>query len=488
MRHHFIFPILAFAAAACGSPSPSSAPTTTPASHVAGTTAAPAPAKPAKRSLEERIAELQKEALASHAAVDFVRAITRDVGARLAGSANDAKAVAWAEQRLTAEGFTNVHRERAMVSHWERGPATGAIVSKGKRTPLELLALGRSGSTPKGGLDAQVVRVESLEAAKALGRKELAGKVLFFDVPTARARDGSGYGHSAGARYAGSQVAVERGAVAMVIRSISPDPAVPHTGTTAHAGLPSVALAGTSADALRDALAADLKAKVHLDVTARMLPDVESANVVGEIRGSERPDEVVLLGAHLDSWDVGEGASDDGAGCAIVAEAARLTAKYAPRRTVRVVLFASEELGDAPGATTYAETHAAELEKIIVAFEADAGEGRAYAFRAAVRPEHAPSVARIVSFLAPLGVEHDSHVAGAGTDVSPLHDKGVPVFQLRQDMTKYFDIHHTKSDVFEHIDQEALTQATAAYAVTAYATAELDETLGRAPEGPKAHW
>ncbi|WP_394849000.1 M28 family peptidase [Pendulispora brunnea] len=486
MRHHSILPILAFAATACGSPS--APPATQPAAHAASTFSAPAPAKPAKRPLEERITELQKEALASHAAVDFVRAITREVGARQAGSTNDAKAVAWAEQRLTAEGFTNVHRERVMVSHWERGPASGAVVSKGKRTPLELLALGRSGSTPQGGLDAQVVRVESLEAAKALGRKDLAGKVLFFDVPTARARDGSGYGHSAGARYAGSQVAAERGAVAMVIRSISPDPAVPHTGTTGQAEFPSVALSGTSADALRDALAKDPKAKVHLDVTARMLPDVESANVVGEIRGSERPDEVVLLGAHLDSWDVGEGASDDGAGCAIVAEAARLTAKYAPRRTVRVVFFASEETGGIPGATAYPLAHQAELEKIVVAMEADAGEGRAYAFRAEVRPEHVPAVAHIGSFLAPLGTEYDSHAAGAGTDVAPLRDKGVPVFQLRQDMTKYFDIHHTRNDVFEHIDQEALTQATAAYAVTAYATAELDETLGRAPEGPKAHW
>jgi len=453
MRHPFILPILALAAAACGSPS--TTPATQPVAHAASTVSASTTTKPAKRPLEERMTELQKEALASHAAVDFVRAITRDVGARMAGSANDAKAVAWAEQRLTAEGFTNVHRERVMVSHWERGPASGAVVSKGKRTALELLALGRSGSTPKGGIEAPVVRVESLEAAKALGRKELAGKVLFIDIATAREKDGSGYGHSGAARYTGTQVAAERGAVAMVLRSISPDPAVPHTGTTVQAEFASAALSGTSADALRDALAADPKAKLHLDVTARMLPDVESANVVGEIRGSERPDEVVLMGGHLDSWDVGEGASDDGAGCAIVAEAARLLAKYAPRRTVRVVFFASEELGGAPGATTYAQTHEAELEKIIVAMEADAGEGRAYGFR---------------------------------SDVKPLHDKNVPVLQLRQDMTKYFDIHHTRNDVFEHIDQEALTQATAAYALVAYATAELDETLGRAPEGPKAHW
>ncbi|WP_394820924.1 M28 family peptidase [Pendulispora albinea] len=444
--------------------------------------------KPTKRPLEERVSELHKEALASRDAVDFVRAITRDVGHRLAGSPNDAKAVQWAEKRLVAGGFTSVHRESVMVTRWERGAASGSIVSKGKRAPLDLLALGRSGSTPPGGIEAPVVRVETLAAAEALGRKELEGKILFLDVAMPRERDGSGYAHAAPTRYRGSQVAHERGAVAMIVRSLSPNPSVPHTGTTGQVGSVSVAVSGTSADALRDTLARDPKAKVHLESSAKTLPDVESFNVVGDIRGTERPDEVVLLGAHLDSWDVGEGASDDGAGCAIVTEAARLAAKYAPRRTIRVVLFASEELGGAPGATGYAKAHAAEADKFVAAIEADAGEGRSLGFRANSAPDRVHVVQRLESFLAPLGVDPSPGEAHPGVDVEPLMEKGVPILQLRQDMSAYFDVHHTKLDVFERIDQASLTQTTAAYAVLAYATAELDETLGRAPvKAPSPH-
>jgi len=183
---------------------------------------------------------------------------------------------------------------------------------------------------------------------------------------------------------------------------------------------------------------------------------------------------------------VGEGASDDGAGCAIVIEAARAIAKYGPRRTVRVVLFAAEEIGGVGGAA-YAKTHESELDKIVVTSEADAGEGRPLGLRMGVGPGHARDVQRFASLLTPFGVpllEGDAH---AGTDVAPLQAKGVPGFQVRQDMSAYFDIHHTKNDVFGHIDQESLTQTTAVYATLVYAATELDDDLGRAPP-PKSHW
>ncbi|WP_394849001.1 M28 family peptidase [Pendulispora brunnea] len=428
-----------------------------------------------RSSLDERIARLRDDALASHTAVNFIRDLTRDVGARPAGSPNDAKAVAWAEKRLVAEGFASVHREIVTVKHWERGPAAGAILAaKGRKLPLELLALGGSAATPAGGLDAEVVRASSLAEAEALGPNALAGKVLFLDVPTARERDGSGYGRSWSSRVLGSQVAADRGAAALIVRSLATDPSHPHTGNTHSRTLPSVAVSGTSADLLRDTLKQDPKAKVHLEVAARTLPDAESANVVGEIRGHERPDEVVLLAAHLDSWDVGEGATDDAAGCAIVTQAARLLAKYAPRRTVRVVLFAAEEIG-VMGGTAYARTHANEVEHIVLAMEADAGEGRALGFRARVPPARAVPIARIASFLAPLGVEAwPGDPDEVGADIQPLHEKGVPVIRVHQDMNAYFDVHHAKSDVFAHIDPASLPQVVAAYAITAYAAAELD--------------
>jgi len=433
----------------------------------------------ARPPLEARIEGLRKDALASRGAIEFVRAITEDVGARAAGSPSYDEAVAWAEKRLVAEGFTGVHRESVRVTHWERGPASAAIISSEKRVPLDLLALGGSGGTAKGGIDAEVVRVESLAAAQALGEKDLAGKILFLDVSTPRERDGSGYGRAVPARTHGPRVAAERGATGFIVRSISPDPSVPHTGSTLYDGIASIAVSGTSADLLRDALNRDPKAKVHLDVQVRNLPTVENYNVVGDIRGKERPDEIVLLGAHLDSWDVGRGAADDGAGCAIMTEAARLIAKYQPRRTVRVVLFAAEET-TASGGKAYAQAHEADASRYVLAMEADTGEGRPYGLRAHVAPNRRPLVDRVVGFLSPLGIQAlPGDEDSAGDDVDPLHDNGVPIFGIYQDMSRYYDIHHTERDVFEHIDQAALVEATAAYAVAAYAAAEFDDDLGR---------
>ncbi|HXO18774.1 MAG TPA: M20/M25/M40 family metallo-hydrolase, partial [Thermoanaerobaculia bacterium] len=222
----------------------------------------------------------------------------------------------------------------------------------------------------------------------------------------------------------------------------------------------------------------------RLKSTSRLLPDVEAANVVGEIAGSETPGEVVLLGAHLDSWDLGTGAIDDAAGCGIVIEAARRIGQLPrhPRRTVRVVLFANEEFGTS-GAKAYAQAHAAELPRHVLAGESDLGSGRVWRIQSRVAPDHLPGVAALARLLAPLGVEAGGNEAHGGTDVAPLTPAGVPLLDLDQDATTYFDNHHTANDTLDIVDAKDLDQNVAAWAAVAYAVADLPGDLGRAPAG-----
>jgi Zn-dependent M28 family amino/carboxypeptidase len=274
----------------------------------------------------------------------------------------------------------------------------------------------------------------------------------------------------------------------VVIRSTGTDDSTPHTGAIGHeaksAEIPAAALSGASADQLHDALERAKSTKLDLRLTSKMLENAPSANVVGEVPGRESNGEVVLLGAHLDSWDLATGALDDGAGCAIVLEAARLVleAPARPRRTVRVVLFASEEYGNIPGARAYAKAHEAEAAKHIVAMEADLGGDRAYAMRFLGAPDGRKKALHLAEPLSSLGIEAETQDAFAGADVSPLRKLGVPVILLAQDATHYFDVHHTKNDNFDRADPEALAQVATAHAIVAWGAAEMESDLGRVPE------
>jgi hypothetical protein len=484
--------------AACASAEPRPVPPSAPA--VASSTppaATPLPAPSASASaapaIPPAIAELQRTALASSHAFAIVRSLTDEVGARSAGSAGDRAAVAWAQRTLAANGFANVHLEKVKVAHWERGVETASIVVGGIVRPLAVTALGGSTATPTRGIEAEVVEVDSLAALRALDKGRVAGKIVFVNVPTRRTRTGQGYGESVPVRFSSAEIAKPLGAVAVVIRSIGTDhDRLAHTGAEARdvKGIPAAALANSDADLLHRAIAENASLKLHLTLGPKWLPDAESANVVGEIIGREKPDEVVVMGAHLDSWDLGTGALDDGAGVGIVIDAARLVGAMAtrPKRTLRVVLFADEENGR-EGGDEYARAHAADLPKIVAACEADMGADRAYAARYLGAPEQRPAFAAMAAWLAPLGIEPDMSDAHGGTDVAPLRSLGVPVFDLAQDASRYFDYHHTANDTLDKIDEAQIAQVTAAFASLAYAVADMDGDLGRIPqEKRKGRW
>jgi hypothetical protein len=332
-------------------------------------------------AIDGDVRELQRAILASRGAVDVVASLTTEVGPRLAGSPGDKLAVKWALHTMEARGFTNVHAEPAKVRAWQRGVETAAIVAPVKQ-PMAVTALGWSGATPAKGIEADVARFDSLEALKNADPKGVAGKIAFVDVKMERTATFKGYGDAVSARGDGPKVAATKGALAFLVRSIGTDQTrFPHAGASRQIDqktpLPAGAISNADADLLDRVLAAHGSARLALNLGPKRLAPADSANVVGEIPGSSAPDEVVLLGAHLDSWDLGQGAIDDGAGCGIVLEAAHAIGALAKksRRTVRVVLFASEEYsGD--GSKEYARAHASDAAKIVVALEADEGTDR----------------------------------------------------------------------------------------------------------------
>ncbi len=441
--------------------------------------ASPAPAP----DLEATAVRLRERALASDYAYDLARALAYEVGPRLAGSDGDRRAVAWAERALAAAGLAEVRREAVTVPHWERGEAAARLAAP-QPQPLALAALGGSVATPEQGIEAELVRFESLAALTAGPPGAAAGRIVFVDHRMRRTRDFSGYREAQPARTAGAAAAARHGAVAILIRSVgTSDDRLPHTGRVIYQpdvpAIPAAALAGPDADLLADRLAAAARTgdavRVWLRLTCRVQPDAESANVVAEVRGRELPEEVVLLGAHLDSWDLGPGALDDATGVGIVAAAARLLAELPqpPRRTVRVVLYANEEFG-LSGAAAYAERHRDELPRHVVAMEADHGSDRVFEVAGGLPASLGTATATVARLLAPLGVARGGDEAEGGADLRPLREAGVAVLALHQDSSRYFDVHHTANDTVDKIDRDALRQVVAAYAVSAWVAAEAE--------------
>jgi carboxypeptidase Q len=397
---------------------------------------------------------------------------------------------------MPALGLSNVRAERVMVPRWERGSESVEIVAPSRRK-LAALALGGSVPTPPKGLEAEVIEVASLGALEAMDKAKVTGKIVFFSAKMERARDGSGYSGAARIRVFGPSRAAKLGAVGVVIRSAGTDNnRLPHTGVLVYdpaaPKVPAAALSAPDAELLARLLAAGKPVRLRMALNSKNLPDAASANVVGDVPGATAPDEVVLLGAHLDSWDVGMGAQDDAAGCAVVLEAARQIAllpnsnsknsnSKRPRRTVRVVLFNNEENGGA-GSAAYAKEHAAELSRHVAAIEADLGAGRVFAVRYLGGESGRPAFEALAGLLAPLGVEVRPEPAHGGADLGPLRAAGVPVIDLFQDLTTYFDIHHTENDTLDKIRKDDLDQVAAAFATAAFALADGEGDLGRVPE------
>ncbi|HUJ26797.1 MAG TPA: M20/M25/M40 family metallo-hydrolase [Myxococcales bacterium] len=414
-------------------------------------------------------------ALADGMAYQRLSELTDTVGARLSGSPGAEAAVQWALQRFKQDGL-DAHLEPVKVPHWVRGEETGEILAGARRQPLAITALGGSVG---GDVTAEVVEARSLDDLR-----DVRGKVVFFNHEMNKPQD---YGRDVDLRSRGPAVAGRAGAVGVLLRSLATASfRSPHTGVTIYEAdaprIPAAAVSTEDADFIHRMLARG-PVKAHFTLGCRWLPDADSFNVVADVRGRERPDEIVLMGAHLDSWDLAQGANDDGAGVAMVMEAGRLLQALPqhPRRTVRVVLFMNEENGLA-GGKAYAAAHAGELAKHVAAIEADAGAGRALGIT--LRAGDGGD-AMLMPWLEPLhtalgiGLQREGEAGGA--DISPMGPAQVPFAGVHVDPTHYFDIHHSAADTLDKIDPQLLAQDAAAHALLAYGLAEMPQPLPRPP-------
>jgi carboxypeptidase Q len=455
---------------------------------LAGLLAAAAPALAAEPSaaLIQEAEGLRDRALADGDAWQHAWSLTTEVGPRFAGSAGDRAAVAWALAHLADLGFDDVRPQAVVVPAWERGEAEVSITQPFPQ-PLVAVALGSTPGTPEEGIEAPVVRFESLEALEAALPTRVRGHIVFLDGPMERARDGSGYGQAVPRRSRGPSVAAERGAVAVVIRSIgTSNNRLAHTGNTRFAEgvrpIPAFALSNPDADMLARQISTGRGVQLLVRSTARSLPPARSANLVADIRGEDRPEEIVILGAHLDSWELGTGAHDNATGVAILMETARLIALQPrrPSRTVRVVLYANEEAG-LDGSKTYTAAAAESGERHVVGLEADQGGGRVYALNSGVGEAALPIVEAMRRVLEPLDIEGGDNAATGGADLSTLRAEGMPILSLAHDMSHYFDWHHTANDTLDKVDPEALRHAVAAYAAVTWIAANFEGDFGTFP-------
>jgi len=429
---------------------------------------------------QEFASAIIQKAMRENRAIKILERIV-SVGPRLSGSPEAAAAVELTRQMMQDFGFEKVHLEPVQVPRWVRGPVEKALIVNSRTlgtVPLAITALGGSGATPTGGLTAEVVEVHSLAEVRELGSR-LQGKIVFFnrpmdptDLETFRA-----YGRAVDQRVRGPAVAARAGAVAALVRSVTTrHDNVPHTGVTIFAKdervVPAAAVSLQGADLLSQLLKEEGSVRVHLELSCSTLTDVPSANVVGQITGRELPREIVLLAAHLDSWDVGQGAHDDGAGCAHVIEALRLLKELGlrPKRTVRAVLFTNEENGSR-GARAYPRAPQRRGEVHVAAIESDRGGFAPRGFTVGGDSTVLNALQRWAPLLAPLGADHFT-LGGGGADISPLGRNGTLTLGLKVECARYFDVHHSANDVLPAVNERELEMGAAALAILAYRLAE----------------
>jgi hypothetical protein len=442
----------------------------------------PPPEPPPKPGFDP-VQRLIDTGLASDGAYKKLAWLCDRIGPRLSGSENLDKAIAWCTAEMKRDGLDQVWTEKVMVPHWERGEISGRILAPAEH-PLVMMALGMSEPTPEEGITAEVVEVTSLDEAKALGESAKGKIVLFNKRIYPNGGDDRGYGAGASLRWSGASTVAKLGAVGMFIRSLATaDLRAPHTGAMGYEKdaprIPASAISPEDAELIHRLLASGEAVRVTFRQTCRTLPDAESANTLGEIRGREKPDEIVVIGGHLDSWDVGTGAHDDGAGCAISMEAMRLIKRLgiAPKRTIRAVLFTNEENGLA-GGKAYAAARVADLARHVAAIESDSGGARPLGFGISGAPGSVDILRKLAAPLASFAAD-EVRDGGGGADISPMADHGVPMIGLRQDATHYFDFHHTMADTLDKIDAHELQMNATAMAVMAWQLANLDPPLGR---------
>ncbi|VAW36383.1 Aminopeptidase CC_2544 [hydrothermal vent metagenome] len=455
------------------------------------------PATNAELSVDflQQVATLRDKALNDDTAYKITESLTTEVGARFGGSVNDAKAVAWAVAKFNQLGFDKVYTQPVTFPKWVRGVETAAVISPYPHE-LKITALGGSYPTPKNGLQGEIIHFKTIEDLEAADAALIKGKITFISNRMERTKTGKGYGVANAGRYKSAYITAQKGGIGAIIRSIGTDNhRNPHTGgmktvekntetgkfrlLKANELVPAAAISNPDADLLVNILKRNKPVIIKYTLGSYWDGEYTSQNVIGEITGRTKPDEVVVIGGHLDSWDLGTGAVDDASGCAITMAAAKLIkdAGMQPYRTIRVVLWANEELG-LHGARAYAKAHINVMNQHIIGAESDFGAAPVYAFGSRVSAESLPVVAQMAELLQPLGIEYINNNGRSGADISPLKKLGMATMGLYQDGTNYFDLHHTADDTLDKIVPAEIAQNVAAWVVFVAIAAEYTGNFG----------
>ncbi len=437
--------------------------------------------------------KLQNAALASDYAYRQLAHLSDSIGPRLSGSPQAAAAVSYLAQEMRRLGL-EVKLEKLSVPHWVRGEEKAELVvypgqAEGTRQKIILTALGGSVATPGEGLNAEVVVVDNFDELKSLGREKVAGKIVLFNPRfdrqmAAQGFGGEAYGQAVAYRGLGASAAARLGAVAALNRSAGgAEYRLPHTGAMRYADdapkIPAASVAAEDGDLIAR-LAAQGPVRMQLLLTPKQLPDAESYNVIADLKGSEHPEQVIIVSGHLDSWDLGTGAIDDGAGVVIAMQTVQLMKQLhlRPKRTIRFIAWMNEENG-VVGGRTYAKEHEAELGNHFAAIESDRGAGHPLGFEVKGKSEVLPLLGPMSTVLQPSGAGLLKLTNGTETDISFLGAAGVPSFGLWQDTRTYFDFHHTAADTFDKVVPRELAENAAAMSVLAYTLANLPQSLPR---------
>ncbi|MDO6488900.1 M20/M25/M40 family metallo-hydrolase [Colwellia sp. 6_MG-2023] len=437
---------------------------------------------PVSQEIKDTTANLRDKAIKDDSAYEILKSLTTEVGARHPGTPGEKAGIEWGVNKLKTLGFDKVYTEDVKMNGWLRGTETAEILLPSYQK-MVITTLGRSKSTPKGGLEAEIVHFKSYADLEKATDGSLKGKIAFISKRMEKFKDGAGYGPAVIARSKGHELAAQKGAEALLIRSIGTDDhRNPHTGSTnvamGYTAVPAIALSNPDADQLIRLMNYGHTPKIRLNVQTQDLGPIVTKNVIGEITGREFPDEVVVIGGHLDSWDLGTGAVDDGAGVAIAMATAALiknNTKERPRRTIRVILWGAEELG-LIGARAYAKARQEDgtIAKHVIGSESDFGAGPIYGLQSSsnVSDNALHVIDTMASLMGTLGVSRRSGDTTGGPDMIPLSKLGVPALKLMQDGTDYFDLHHTPDDTFDKVNPEHMRQNVAAWTVFTYIAAE----------------
>ncbi len=435
---------------------------------------------------EKQLKAIYDKALTDGKAYDWLNHLSNQIGGRLSGSVQAQQAVDYTKRQLDSIGLDRVWLQPVMVPKWVRGtPEFAYIETKpGITTNVPICALGGSVATPDGGLKANVIEVNGIEELAALGKENIAGKIVFYNRPMDRTSISTfrAYSGCVDQRYSGAEEAGKYGAAGVIVRSMNlrlDD--YPHTGSMSYGEtpveqrIPAAAISTNAAELLSTTLKLNPEIKFYFKQNCKQLPDVESYNVIGEIRGSEFPNEIMVVGGHLDSWDLGDGSHDDGAGVVQSMDVLRLiTANgYRPKRTLRVVLFMNEENG-LRGGNKYAEVARAKGETHVFALESDAGGFTPRGFSFDCSDDNYAQVLGWKKLFEPYLI-HLFIRGGSGADINPLKDENLMLAGLRPDSQRYFDHHHAENDTFEHVNKRELelgaaTMASLVYLVDKYGT------------------